>query len=278
MSKFKRYCIATVAEPKASINSIVIQVTLDEILPFEDGDKISSEEKYTTHGVDRQGNEYSSTITVDKTVDAIWLREGNRVLAPDVVRGEKVQIYRNDQDDRLYWSELGADDTFQQRKQETLSYAVAAFDSTEEKTEHTAENCYTATLSGHKKIFILDMPNVPGSKGHIRVTADHAQGEVKIEIMDIVTIKATSEYYASVEINGGASLEMDNGDINLKFDKISLEGSEADFKIGKTNWNGDVDHKGNINNTGKIKSNNVSVDKHDHPETGSKTNPPTPGT
>jgi hypothetical protein len=278
MSKFKRLCIGTVAEPKETINSIVIQVTLDELLPFEDGDKISSEEQYTSYGLDRIGNAYSSTITVDKAVDATWLREGNRVTAPDVIRGEKVQIYRNDTDDKLYWSELGVGSAFQRRKQETIVHAIGADDSPGDKTEHTSDNCYTLTTSGHKKIIVLDMPEVPGSKGHIRVTLDHANGEALIEIKDVVTIKATSEYQASIQINGGASLEMDNGDVSIKFDKITLEGSEADFKIGKSNWKGDLEHKGNINNSGTIISNNVSVDKHEHPETGSTTQKPVPGT
>ena len=278
MSKFKRYAIATVSEPKTSINDAIIQVTLDEIHPFEDGDKISSEEEYTARGVDRLGIAYEAKISADKSVEAIWMRDGNRATPPDVQRGEKVQIYRNDNDENLYWSELGIGDVWQRRKQETIVFVVAADGSSDEKTVHTAENCYTITVSGHNRVIILDMPKVAGAKGAMRVTLDQSNGVINTEIMDVCSVKMTSEGTINASINGGAEFDMDQGDVTLRFDNLTLEGSNATFNVGSTSWKGNVDHKGTFTNTGKMTSNNVSVDKHEQPVVGGVAKAPTPGT
>lgn len=278
MSKFRLISIGTVSEPKETPLSLLIQVKLDEIHPFTDGDVISSEEKYTVHGEDRLGRTYSASISADKVVTATWLREGNRVTAPDVERGEKVGVYRNDNDENFYWKWLGVGDTFQRRKQETIVIAIAADGSTDEKTQHTTDNCYTLTISGHKKVAVLDMPKVAGAKGHMRITLDQESGIINSEIIGVSSIKQSSDGYINASINGGAELDMNQGDITLKFDSIKLEGSKAEFNIGKTNWAGDANHKGNFTNTGKMTSNNVSVDKHEHPVVGSATKAPIPGT
>lgn len=277
MSRFRLFCIATVAEPKETVSSAIIQVTLDEIHPFEDGDKISSEEKYITHGEDRSGNPYSSTISVDKAVPAIWLRAGNRVTAPDVIRGEKVQIWRNDYDENLYWTELGAGEAFQRRKKETIVYAVAADSSPDEKTEHTSENCYTLTLSGHKKIIVLDMPKVPGAKGHMRITLDQEGGVINSEIIGVCSVKMSSEGNINASINGGAEFDMDQGDITFRFDSIKFEGGEAEFNIGNSKWAGGITHKGDITNTGTISSNGIGLDTHNHPVVQGVAKKPIPG-
>lgn len=280
MSNFKLYCIGTVAESKSDISTPIIQVTLDEIHPLEDGDKISSQEKYTAFGEDRKGTPYRAEVSVDKTVDATWIRTGNRVSAPDVVRGEKVSIYRYDNDDKFYWSETGIGKTFNRRKKETVIHAVSAVASDNEKTECNSENCYTAVMSGHGQKIVIDMPIASDEKAAMRATFDGTTGVIEIKMMGVGVFTINHERVITAALEGGASMELNKGDITLKFDNLNLEGNNANFKINSTDWKGNLDHKGNIesvgtiNNTGKIISNTVSVDMHKHP---GNNQPPTPG-
>jgi phage baseplate assembly protein gpV len=152
-SKFRIYSHGIVAAPK-ELNSAIIQVLPVEIVPFFDGEVKTDPLNVKDEGVDKNGKSYAIEIASDNTIPAEWLGigESNRETPPDVRRGERVIIYRYDQNDKFYWTSMGLDKGL--RRLETVIERYSAH--TDEKvTELDDTNSYSLEISTHKGTITL---------------------------------------------------------------------------------------------------------------------------
>ena len=158
----KKYIgIGVVCAPKND-NSGNIMVYPAEHLPFFEADITSDITDIVRTGVDASGNKYSVTLHMVAGVKALWMKDGNRVNAPPVAKGEQVDLFQISDTDQYYWKELGRDNEL--RRQDVASYAWSATDTSNSIDKAvTADNSYTAEVNG--------------ADGHITVSTSKANNE-----------------------------------------------------------------------------------------------------
>lgn len=107
-SKFKRYCIGTVAEDLITGNRAIKIYPHEHIANVEgEIDKVDSINKQSK---DSQNKAYNVSLETKSTISAIWLNHNsNRVTPPNVCAGEKVEVYQYDNTDKYYWMTMGSE-------------------------------------------------------------------------------------------------------------------------------------------------------------------------
>jgi hypothetical protein len=105
-SKFKRYCIGTVAEDLITGNKAIKIYPHEHVANIEgEIDKVDSVNKQSK---DSENKSYNVSVDTKNTITAIWLNHNsNRVTPPNVRAGEKVEVYQYDNTDKYYWMTMG---------------------------------------------------------------------------------------------------------------------------------------------------------------------------
>ena len=153
VSQFRRVSIGEVLENKA-IGSKEIEVKLFELSPFADGEIKSVAVEYSANGEDVHGKAYKNTLLSDHGVTATWLPyDTNRLTAPDVRRGERVDIYQYGDTDKYYWRELGMDAHL--RRLETIIIGISDNPNNDSTDEPNLDNCYFLEFSTHRKAITI---------------------------------------------------------------------------------------------------------------------------
>lgn len=102
ISKFKRYCIGTVAEDLITGNK-AIKIYPHEHIANVDGD-IEQTDSVSKQSKDSQNRSYNVSVNTKVTITAIWRNpNSNRTTPPNVRRGETVEVYQYDNTDKYYW-------------------------------------------------------------------------------------------------------------------------------------------------------------------------------
>lgn len=154
-SLWKLYCIGTVLENKPLTTNNIIFAPL-ESQPGTSGAPNSSPKELKFKSKDADGNEFETKATVDSGTEAEWFPEGNRVTAPDVVRGEEVYIYRYADTDRYFWREKG--DKRHLRRGETQRWMFSANTKQGGDNKQDDTNCIVLEISGHRNLVTLTTP------------------------------------------------------------------------------------------------------------------------
>lgn len=179
MSKFTVYSYGIVAEPKV-LSSREILVTPLETMPFFDGDIRGDEANIKDEFVDKDNKPYAVEVMSDHTVKAEWLPLGNenRDTPPDVRRGERVLIYRYEQNDKFYWQSTGQDQGL--RRLETVVYRFS--DNIDEGvTKLTDQNSYWLEVSTHKQMVQLQTVMNNGEKAAYGIQVDGKEGKFTVK-------------------------------------------------------------------------------------------------
>jgi len=153
ISVFRPVSTAQVLE-NLVVGERVISAKMIESDPFTDGEQKEIAEELVCDGIDEEGQSYSLSVTVSNSIEATWLPLGktNHVVAPNVRRGERVQIWQAGDDDRYYWTELGLDRNL--RRGETVVLAFSnRFDN--DDSELSLEECYFIEVSTHLQHILL---------------------------------------------------------------------------------------------------------------------------
>lgn len=154
-SLWKLYCIGTVLENKLLTSNNIIFSPL-EVQPGTSGPATSGPRELKFKSKDANGKEFETKATIDAGTEAEWFPEGNRVTAPDVVRGEEVYIYRYADTNRYFWREKG--DKRHLRRGETQRWVFSA--NTKQGGDNTQDdtNSIILEISGHKNLITLTTP------------------------------------------------------------------------------------------------------------------------
>lgn len=177
MSKLRFYSLGIVAENKA-LKSKHVEVTPTEEMPMLDGELAPVSTDYKAKAVDNLGSSYEATVETTTTVKALWLPIGaaNRITAPDVRRGELVNLYKFGDTDQYFWNTLN--DDIKLRKLETVIYAFSA--TTNEASEVNGKTYYFIEISTHKKLITLHTSKDNGEPYGYDIQLDTGNGRLVI--------------------------------------------------------------------------------------------------
>lgn len=179
LSGFHFYSVGIVAENK-QLSSYDILVTPLEVLNMLDGEIKSNPTKQTAQGTDSSGRNYTVDVIHDNCLVATWIDMGgtNRISAPDVRRGERVNIYRYGDADKFYWCPVGKDNHL--RKLETVIHAWSGTTDNSDDTL-TPDNSYYSEISTHKKTVTFSTSKKNGEVASYTVQIDAGKGLIHIQ-------------------------------------------------------------------------------------------------
>lgn len=205
--------IGVVAFPKAT-DSNDIQVKLSGTTSYMSGEVAVNPQVLESKTSDGNGGTTSESVVTDSTIKATWIPKGSNMrTAPDVMVGERVEIYRFGDQDKYFWKEIGLDDHL--RRLETKVFAISGTPEVGENETISDESWYFVELSSHKKHLMIS--NSKGNGEAVQYVCNFNFGEGKFSIADDLD---NSIVVDSVE----RILQMINGDGTLiKIDKMNIE-------------------------------------------------------
>lgn len=226
-SQLKRYSIGVVAENKP-LDVTTLNVTPVEVLSGLDGEIQLSPEDKVSEGVDADGKSYQVRATTDITLTADWLPLGsNRVSAPDMRRGELVEIYRVADNDTFYWRDMGLRPDL--RRLETVIWAFNGSPDNGPGNGIDPARCYFFEVSTHT--------------GQVNLSTSQANGEACTYALQF----NTRDGQVTLEDNVGNSFHLDSpqaffeminaSNTRLQLDKKNLYGkadTEIAFEAGQS--------------------------------------------
>lgn len=202
-SLFRLVSVAIVANNKER-GSNEIECWYQENSPLTGGELKSDLEDITFGGSTYPMPEfevYEHTVYMANTIKAKWKgSDANRVTAPDVRRGDSVNLYQYSDVDEFFW-DLRSDGTKTAKKLETVINAYSA-NTDESETELNEENSYSTQVSTHD--------------GHLTIKTTKVNGEPFAHIVQIDTKNGNMVYADDaglyIQADSAANrIEMDNG-------------------------------------------------------------------
>lgn len=131
-----------------------IEVYPYELVPQFDGELTSDTTELVTEGVDNAGKQFNMKVEMGVSVEATWIGTTGRDTAPDVQRGEPVDLYRYADTDLYFWDTRGRHDNL--RRLETVRYLWSNVSDVAEDVEKlNAENSYGLEITTHDKHITL---------------------------------------------------------------------------------------------------------------------------
>lgn len=232
MTQFIPYSIGIAAENKP-LNTRDLNVTPIEILSALDGELKHNPEEVIQTGTDSEGNHYEVRVIQDITLTATWLpSSSNRVTAPDIRRGELIEIYRLADTDRFYWRCMGLSDHL--RRLETIIFAING--SPDENAKGIDfETCYFIELSTHQRQITLSTSQANGEPFRYTFQFNTAEGYVNLtdDVGNHVILDSTNTLI-HLENIAGSMVELNKEDIHFVAPRnlTGKVGNDATLEVG----------------------------------------------
>lgn len=246
-SKFKLYCIGTVAEDLITGNR-AIKIYPHEHVTNVEGD-IEQVNNVNKQSKDSQNKSYNISIEDKYTITAIWRNpNSNRVTPPNVRKGEMVEVYQYDNTDKYYWMTAGNE--LDIRGLEHVEYIYV---NDPGNVPATDANCYKVIYSTLNKLMgirtvdnngeattyekMLDTKNgidilVLDGFGN-SIILNSREGGLNITTNTHVTIKTST---ANIEVDNCNITANENCNVVAKAD-CNIEGSNINLKAGNLKIN-----------------------------------------
>lgn len=190
-----------------------IEVVPTEFMSFRDGELTSNPTPMTFSTTDMDGNAVQGKAVGDNTWTATWLPSGsNRLTAPDVRRGERVEIWQAADDDKYYWRTQGLDDHL--RKLETIIFGISATKDEGDNAQNL-NNMYWFEFSSHSKKLAFRSCKANGEPFLYEMFFDFDVGEFNIrdDIGNYIRL-ASALHLIHLENADGTFVELNRKDIN----------------------------------------------------------------
>ena len=230
-SKLMPYSIGIVAANK-ELGSKDIEVTPIEAFPMLSGEISDNISTIETKGTSADGTSYEHKLKTTNSIKATWIPMfgANRLTAPDVRRGELVQIYQFGDVDKYYWATLK--DDLALRKLETV---IWAFSNTRiESDVATHDTTYYIEVSTHNKIIHLHMADNDGEVTTYDMQFNGKEGYFVIQdgIGNYIKLNSIDKQF-HIETAEGSFIDITKGDLHIKLSGKYL--LEVPTTIEKTN-------------------------------------------
>lgn len=145
---FRFYATGIVVEDKDP-DRHTVKVVPVELFPLVDDILTDNIDLTETKGLDAKEREYTVRLKTTVAIEATWLPMGtNRVTSPDLMRGERVFLYKYADAETIYWTPAGLDDHL--RRLETVIFGIAAEPELGVELE-PLKNMYIMEMSSHAK-------------------------------------------------------------------------------------------------------------------------------
>lgn len=245
-SAFKYIGIGVVAETKNK-NSKFISVIPIEKLPMFTGEVTNQFTTMNFSGTDTDGASYSHKLYVGASLKAEWKGAPHRVTAPQVIKGNKVDLWEIESTETYYWSARSFGDNDNTAESVTWAFNANGAPLTKNVRSDTS-NHYTITIDG--------------ANGNITVTTSQANGELA---------KYTAQIngktgHVSVQDNLGNYSQIDSTTNTIS----AVNGDKSFFSISGKNVNCYAADNINLNSASINITGNLSV-KGDYTVTGNTT-------
>jgi hypothetical protein len=261
LSLLRVISVGTVAENK-ELDSDKVEIVLSEQRSFLDGEIKSDFSSDTAKGVDASGKAFEVTVHMCNTINAEWIGDGtNRISAPDVRRGDRVEVLQYAEVDRFFWRALPTTGS-SVRKLETV---VHAYSNTQDENDNspTAANSWHSEVNTHSKVWTLAKTNKNDGEAYAYIQQiDAKAGNVVLSADDVGNYVQMNSKDSHIEIANasGSQVSVNKRVITLSADTIILDAKKmiqmnsasAEVKIAETNWTGNTKMTGNLSMTGGI--------------------------
>lgn len=190
----------------------IINVIPLEWLPMHDGEMTSTPTDMTFKTNDVDGVEKQGVIKTDMVIKADWMPNStNRLSAPDVRRGERVEILQVGNSPEYYWRSMGMDDNL--RKLETIIFGISAT-TNEGDTTLSPTNMYWIEFSSHTKKLAFSSAKANGEAFLYEMYFDMEASEVMItdDVGNFVNIQSLVNLI-HLQNADGAFVKLDKRDI-----------------------------------------------------------------
>lgn len=266
VSKFHFYSYGKVAANKA-LDSIRIEFWPAEIATGADGEITDDVQSYVAEGEDSLGGKFKLKADTTITLSAVWMPFGNsnRLLPPDVRRGEPVLIFQMADDmETLWWTDIG---DISLRRLETMILAISGCP--QEDVKPTAENTYYLEMSSHKKAITLhtSQANDEPFAYDIQINAGEGNVVIKDNIGNYFSMDSKENHLemknadgSIVEINKTKMRLFAADQIDMESKVINIHGSEqlntatSTMTTKNDNWTieSETQHTGDLTEVGML--------------------------
>lgn len=225
-SKMMPYSIGIVAANK-ELDSKEIEVVATEMFPMYGGEITDNVSNIETKGESADGTNYESKLKATVSIKATWLpmHGSNRITAPDVRRGEIVQLYQFGDVDKYYWATLK--DDLHLRKLETVIWAFS--NTSKEDQKPTYDSTYFVEVSTHKSLIHLHMSDSNGEVTTYDMQFNGKEGYVVLQdgIGNYIKLSSLDKQF-HVETAEGSFVDLTGGNLHIKLSgKYTLEAPET---------------------------------------------------
>lgn len=211
--------------------------------------------KITTNGVNAKGMAYTDTITSSSALTAVWYTDGgNRITAPQMRKGERVELFRFEGDSVIYFTQCNFDRNLKLQEAQTDSWAAKKQSDYKDIVESTAFNTYSRTIDGTNGFMEYRLSEANGEispwlfrmdakKGVMYITdlkkniieIDTAKTIITIENADgskVVLDKQVINIYApdTINIEAGKTINIKAPDINVECTNLNIRASDTQVK------------------------------------------------
>lgn len=281
-SGFHRHSIGIVAKDKEE-DGYVIEVFPIESQTHTDGD-IDKTYVDKVFNKDIHGNTKNIVLNKRVTLKATWMPFGdsNRSTAPNVKKGEQIQVYRYANTDDFYWDTIYNE--FDLRRKEKIIHLYGNTDNFKEIL--TTSNTYWKKMDTINKIVQLHTCDNDGELTTYDIMLDTKQGVLTVSDgrgnfikLESAKDKLTTNILEDVEINTKRVLINASESFKLNTKTVDINSTEnlllssGSFNINASNTN--LTTNINISGNSVIHNGRNIGDTHVHPESiGSKTSGP----
>lgn len=173
-SDFRLYGIGTVASNLITGNN-PIKVKIHELAGYDDGPV--EDKKVGGNVKSSDGKVFAVKLESSGTVDAVWMNNNsNRVTAPNVRIGEKVEIWRYGDVDKYYWKTMGSE--LDLRRLEHVKFVFVNTQGGDAKISD--DNSYSITISTLNKMLSIHTSMSDGELTTYDFAIDTKEGKVSL--------------------------------------------------------------------------------------------------
>jgi len=232
MSQLTPVSIGIVAANKP-LDSMEIEVTLTEQFPMMDGEITDNAETKINSSQDADGKAYQTSTTTSLSVKAKWLPIGDsqRLTAPDVRRGEKVDVYQFADTDKYYWTTRGIGSKL--RKLETVIWGFSG--TKDESANVDDDNFYYIEVSTHKKHIHIHTTVANGEPfGYdIQLNTDQGFLQIQDDIGNFINMNSQTHEFTLQNMDGSfANIKAENVHVHAVQDMKFTAGGNISFEAG----------------------------------------------
>lgn len=183
-------------------------VTPYEVFPMMDGDLGDDEEEVETEGVDSFDIPFKIKVKISSTIACKWYPRGsNRHTAPDVRKGERVEIWRFGDSPEYYWVPKGLDDHL--RRLETVRFLFNADPDGLGDNPPSPENCWVVEISTHEKKITIQTTKINEEPFAYTIQLNAAEGYFTVmDDADNYLMLDSAERHIRFQNGDGAFLEL----------------------------------------------------------------------